>query len=70
MKPTQISATEYYTPNIELTGYDTTIKLSMDDIYYILIALGDASIQELNAGRQRNSDRFWEIRERLTEILI
>ena len=70
MKPTEISTIEYLTRNIELTGYDTTIKLSMSDIYLIVIALGDASFQELKAGRQNNSEEFWKLRGRLSDILI
>ena len=70
MKPTEISTIEYLTRNIELTGYDTTIKLSMHDIYIIRIALGEASFQEVDAGRQNTGDEFWELRERLADIQI
>lgn len=70
MKPTEISTIEYLTRNIELTGYDTTIKLSMSDIYLIRMALADASIEELEAGRKNNSEQLWKLRARLADILI
>lgn len=70
MKPTMISVQEYMSRNIELSGYETTIKLSMSDIYLLRSALAEACFQENNAGRHYNADEYWALRTRLADIVI
>lgn len=70
MKQTLISVQEYVTRNIDLTGYGTTIKLSMSDIYLLRSALADASFRERDADRNYNAEEYWALRTRLADIVI